>query len=351
MATHLTWRTADERRGIRAFNLRRDLAGVIDLVLLAFADEPERSTGQSSHEDLRALKQLSHFVWLTSLFSDQTREFFAGQVWEEDGKIIGNASVSKLGRDGSRWLIGNVATYPEYRRRGIARSLVLAAIDFVRAQQGEFVVLDVRADNRPAYDLYLSLGFTHITGTTELKLTGHGESTADMLDFSRGENPSFLRPNFRSLRWSDWQPVYELARAATPSAAQPFSPVRLRDYEMGTAGHLFNELSHFLARRKEYRLVALDGRRPVAFLDVSIRGIKMTHRVRTIIHPDYRGRVEPALVSRAMEILRYHPWNSVWAEIPCEQTDQIAALKKCGFKETVTQHRLGLRVEAPIAGV
>ncbi len=150
--------------------------------------------------------------------------------------------------------------------------------------------------------------------------------------------------SFREISRLQWRPIYELARAASPPGADAYSPIRKADYETSLAREVINGLSNLFNRNKDYRFLAFDGNRPVAFLEVSVQGIKASHRLRTIVHPDYRGRVELALVSRAMDIVRYHPWNSIWADISCDHLEQIEALKKCGFKETVTLHRLGLKL-------
>lgn len=56
--------------------------------------------------------------------------------------------------------VTNVATHPDYRRRGVGRALVAALLD--HAKQGDFrrVSLEVRVSNAAAIALYESLGFT-----------------------------------------------------------------------------------------------------------------------------------------------------------------------------------------------
>jgi len=55
--------------------------------------------------------------------------------------------------------IHNVAVSPDFRRRGIARSLVEALIDFSRKQSLSVMLLEVRNANLPAIELYASFGF------------------------------------------------------------------------------------------------------------------------------------------------------------------------------------------------
>ena len=56
--------------------------------------------------------------------------------------------------------VTNVATHPEFRRRGVGRALVSALLDYARRESFRRVTLEVRASNAPAIALYESLGFT-----------------------------------------------------------------------------------------------------------------------------------------------------------------------------------------------
>ena len=56
--------------------------------------------------------------------------------------------------------ITNVATHPDFRRRGVGRALVSALLDYARREKFLRVTLEVRASNAPAIALYESLGFT-----------------------------------------------------------------------------------------------------------------------------------------------------------------------------------------------
>lgn len=55
------------------------------------------------------------------------------------------------------WHIASIAVLPEYRRRGLARALISAALSSIPA--GNVVDLFVRVDNEPALKLYKSMGF------------------------------------------------------------------------------------------------------------------------------------------------------------------------------------------------
>ena len=55
--------------------------------------------------------------------------------------------------------VTNVATHPDYRRRGVGRALVAALLDYAKANGFRRVSLEVRVSNAAAIALYESLGF------------------------------------------------------------------------------------------------------------------------------------------------------------------------------------------------
>ena len=64
------------------------------------------------------------------------------------------------------WLVADelhvldVATDPQFRRQGVGRALMNAAMGFARSHGVRLLLLEVRRHNRPAVQLYRTLGFT-----------------------------------------------------------------------------------------------------------------------------------------------------------------------------------------------
>ena len=56
----------------------------------------------------------------------------------------------------------NVAVHPDFRRKGIAESLVNALVAELKAKESRCLTLEVRASNTPAITLYEKLGFSEI---------------------------------------------------------------------------------------------------------------------------------------------------------------------------------------------
>jgi hypothetical protein len=90
-----------------------------------------------------------------------------GFVWEENNRIVGNASLIPFRDKGARiYLIANIAVHPDHRRRGIARALTQRAMQHGWDKKATALWLHVRDDNPGAIKLYEDLGFQGIARRT-----------------------------------------------------------------------------------------------------------------------------------------------------------------------------------------
>lgn len=144
---------------LRPLNVLRDLPRVADLIEICFASSMD-SEGQSYVQQMRrASRDASFLRWASSALETASMPL-SGYVWEQDGLIIGNASLVPFRYNGRRInLIANVATHPSYRRRGIARALTERAMQHARQRGVNELWLHVRADNPGAIQMYTDLGF------------------------------------------------------------------------------------------------------------------------------------------------------------------------------------------------
>jgi GNAT superfamily N-acetyltransferase len=92
-----------------------------------------------------------------------SREYLAWLAVTSDDCIVAGAGLwlmdwpaHMLGHSARRGNILNVYTEPEYRRRGLARSLMVAALDWCRSNAIDLVILHASPEGR---SLYESLGF------------------------------------------------------------------------------------------------------------------------------------------------------------------------------------------------
>ena len=151
---------------IRPLNVLRDLPPVADLIELCFSSTMDND-GQRYLSDMRRASRDDSFLSWASHVTETAAMPLMGYVWEEDGRIVGNASLIPFREHGKRvYLIANVATHPDYRRRGIGRALTERTVKQARDKNAAAIWLHVRDDNPGAIQLYKGLGFQEIARRT-----------------------------------------------------------------------------------------------------------------------------------------------------------------------------------------
>lgn len=91
------------------------------------------------------------------------------------GELNNNATVYRLLLDGETpiaymgmWCVAdegqitNVAVHPDYRRQGLAETLISFFKDYARKHNLTVMTLEVRASNIPARNLYKKMGFIEV---------------------------------------------------------------------------------------------------------------------------------------------------------------------------------------------
>jgi ribosomal-protein-alanine N-acetyltransferase len=103
------------------------------------------------------------------------------RIWvarpEEGGKpvgvLLGWAVVDELH-------VINVATHPDFRRRGVARALLSTAVERAVHAGARLVLLEVRRSNRAAIDLYRGQGFS-VMGVRRAYYADNSEDAIEMM--------------------------------------------------------------------------------------------------------------------------------------------------------------------------
>ena len=308
--------------GLRPLDPSRDLKAVADLVAEAFADEIDER-GRAALREMRWMARLSPLVWWLSQADPDFQESFNGFVWEEPrprGKglqVVGNVSLNRAPGDRLWWIIANVVVEREYRGRGIGQRLVQAAIDEARELGARGTVLQVYEDNLRALRLYTDLGFREAGG--EVELWREAVPTVAILD----------APGYQLRPWqaADGEAAYDLARRATPIALQWLRPLRPEVYRLSGLGRFGEWLSSLVTGQRTYRLAAWQGEQLAALLTVVAALRRGEHRLALLVHLDQTGRVEAALISRALYMLAGAPSQPVRVTVG---TGNPAALKVLG---------------------
>lgn len=120
---------------IRPLSVLRDLPSVADLIEQCFSTTMD-SDGKRYVQDMRRAGSDNSFLQWAKRAADSTTLPLTGYVWEEDHRVIGNVSLIPFSYNKRRlYLIANVATHPDYRRRGIARALTQRAIQHSRERE------------------------------------------------------------------------------------------------------------------------------------------------------------------------------------------------------------------------
>src|SRR5512145_2324422 len=157
---------AKEHPHMRPLNVLRDLSAVADLIEVCFSPTMDND-GQRYLSDMRRASRDDGFLRWASRMTETASLPLMGYVWEEDGRIIGNASLIPFRGRGKRvFLIANVATHPNYRRHGIGRALTQRVMKQARDKNASEIWLHVRDDNPGAIQLYRDLGFQELARRT-----------------------------------------------------------------------------------------------------------------------------------------------------------------------------------------
>jgi len=159
MATTAVKIQSEEAISLRPLNIFRDLPQVADLIELCFSATMDED-GQSYLQQMRRASHDNGFLQWANSAIEGTSVPLSGLVWEDNNKIVGNVSLVVHNYKGRKiTLIANVATHPDYRRRGIGRALTERAMLQARQKGAKELWLQVRDDNPTAIKIYRESGF------------------------------------------------------------------------------------------------------------------------------------------------------------------------------------------------
>ena len=159
MASFTISARAEQHANLRPLSILRDLPAVADLIEMCFSSTMDND-GKRYVQDMRRAGKDNSFLQWANRAAESTSLPLTGYVWEENGRIVGNASLVPFRNNHQRvYLIANVAVHPEYRRKGIARILTERAIKHAHEKKIKNIWLHVREDNPAAIELYTKLGF------------------------------------------------------------------------------------------------------------------------------------------------------------------------------------------------
>ncbi|MBN1200270.1 MAG: GNAT family N-acetyltransferase [Anaerolineae bacterium] len=325
----------------RPFKLPADLSVMADLIPPCF-QYPENEAWSIQEDEvenwvdtINGIRRIWPLFRLIQLIVPPMRDAMRGFIWEEDGKAVGLCNVIRKGFT-DQWLIGNVAVLPDYRRRGIARQLVQACLDYARGRGSEVIVLDVLAGNVPAYSLYEKLGFEHYSGETQLLY-----DSPDLLD----EVPLPGGYTLEQTSLFAWRPRYELAQRITPDTVKRYAPVEEGTYRQPAIFRLLFPV-----------LIQAMGSRPAGFLvrraggGQVVASIGYNARLREGGINDISANLDPAHADLAPFLVRYlvravmaaAPGRRIEFSVKHWQEPLLPAALEAGFEQRCEMHSMGL---------
>jgi ribosomal protein S18 acetylase RimI-like enzyme len=294
---------------MRPVEPRRDLAGLADVIEIAFADGLD-ATGRRMTAEMRRYARLGWLGWLLGHFLLPPAAYPQGYVWIEQGRVVGNASLMPVQGTPGRWVLANVAVRPEYRRRGIARALIGGCLDLARREHVGEVLLQVKAGNIGARELYQGFGFVD-----------HGTRVTWRLPESVRWPEVGDSPSARPRRADEWQAHWSLAQRLAPIGMVWPHPLRAAS---------FRPASWAAAEPWAHWVWPNDGP-PQAALSGRIDAIGSSQYF-LLCDPAARGTAEVPLLAQA---LRGH--RRAAGTVESAAGDGEAALGRLGFRE---DHRL-----------
>lgn len=316
MATTLS-STGQHHNGPRPINLNTDIPQVVHLLEDVFG---ERMTQYGQAENTPA------FLWR---LNPTLNRLSPGFVWEEDGRIVGNATLLKSKLNG-RYLVVNVAVHPQYRRRGIAKHLMEMIIDWVYNNRGHTILLQVVKENSGAVNLYQRLNFLSLGSMTSWTC-----SVSRIREIDVGGSWYI-----RELRSSEWRQAYQLdQQALLPDLNWP-EPLPHDAYRVGWWARLQDMLN---GRQTEIWTIPDQQDRLMGIATIMSEWGR-AHYANVRVHPEMQGELERPLFAKLTRRFRYLPYRNIRIAHPDDDESMNQLLRLANFqpRRTLTHMRLDL---------
>ena len=303
-------------KGIRPFDPTRDLFGVGQVL-----EESFRPEGNFPLAGIPFLRDVGVFMW-TLGYAPMFPERVSGFVYIEEGKIVGNVTLTLDQGHLDRYFVSNVAVRIVNRRRGIARELMQTAIAELRRQGVNWILLNVRPNNPEAIQLYEQLGFQHVEMNGEWSIC---KTSAMPLEVE-------LKGEVRPLRSSDHLAVKELIRAATPANVLQFRAPRIAPFSLDWDDRVAELISDFFVGQTSRRWAVERNGKLIAILFLCAQRGPFRHRLAMQVHPDARGEIESQLIAYAFQKLENFLSREIRAAGTSRHPEMIGAMERAGFE-------------------
>jgi hypothetical protein len=255
------------------------------------------------------------------LFEAWTLDGAPGYIWVQDGNVIGNASVQRNAMRRDTWIIGNVATHPDHRNRGIAGQLIQACIDHATRRRASHVALQVTLGNENATRLYRQMGFVD-TGT----VVHYRRPSLRMQPLGKNDpwaNPCVMAGGAHRKKIVAW------AGFAVPPGVTYADTVDPAQYELGWAWTLRNILG---GSPERWWIAGTDAANLAGAARTRVNNDGPEHHLELILGPNADARDANALVRAGLLRLQDRVSKPIYAAQARPHPIAHQALKTHGFE-------------------
>lgn len=325
----ITFPASSPANGPRPIDPGRDFPQLARLLKTVFADELARA-GQSIFDNASAAN-MPALLWR---FDPILSRLTPGFVWEEDGRIVGNVTLLTTKRP-DRFLVANVAIDADYRRRGIARSLMEIVQKEAFRRGGREIRLQVERENDTAKLLYQSLGYSTLGTVTSWKL-----ARTKVSEMGLAVLPARDRAAVVQMPRSRWRDAYRLDQLAQPADLNWPEPLAGDDYRRTRMSRIADFLG---GRHSEIWMAAGSGGELQGIATIDSEWGKV-HQLRVRVRPEQQGVLESALVHKLLTRLLYLPTRQAQLLHNADDAAMNEMLPSLRFRSerTLTQMRLDM---------
>ena len=303
--------------GVRPLNPARDLPHVALLLEEAFRDDLSMFHVWARVPVVRDIGA----AIMSNSFMPAPNESLRGFVYEENGHIVGNVTLTLDDNRTARWLISNVAVAEKYRRRGLARQLMLAAIDHARERNARWLILNVRPWNTGAQHLYEALGFE----TVDTEMHYVRTRARDL-----AETPLPLR----RLKANEFRAAYQLTLDSLNEQLRMFRPPTPTDFALRFEDRLAEMAMDLFMLQSTERWGYFVNDTLTAVVTLHAQKVGTPHKLEIRVLPQARGQVEGRLVAAALARLAQFPPRDIQARALTGHQEMVNALADAGFIPT-----------------
>ncbi len=313
MVTGLHSERALSSVNVRPMDPRRDGRAVASLLELCFHADGIDDSGQ------RLLNMLRHY----GPFEAWTLDGAPGFVWISDQGILGNASIQRNSARRDTWIVGNVATHPNHRGRGIASQLVDACVRHAFARGAKQVALQVHHDNAPALQVYQKLGFIRMGSAIHYRHAPMNHREPLIVDAL----PDDSRFSIRGAQWHDRNLIWRLVQDNVPTDMTYAEPFDANMYRLGLRWSFANTMN---GNPEQWRL-GEDNYGQLGAVRTRANPDQSEHHLELLLDNSASVEMGVALAYAGLERLRQYISRPLLA-VQCRVNSQVhTALQLIGF--------------------